>query len=150
VRHFGFLVVLHEAESTTIKKIVKSLNGNDFIVTIFTPANINQAMPENIGQIIILLIALGGWVYCAFPTLRYIVDASEGNYKWQLAGWFLLLTVCIFGVKMSLYSLTGWPSPGTWNSRLFYLYMLTGAYLLPFLREYILHWFRKITGKNPQ
>jgi hypothetical protein len=100
-------------------------------------------MSENSWQIIIIVAATAGWALSATPTLRYIVDVSEGRFRWQLLGWFTLLTTCIFLLKMSLYDLTGWPAPGTWASRLFYLELLLAAYLVPFAREIILRAVRR-------
>jgi|694.fasta_scaffold31659_3 hypothetical protein len=96
-------------------------------------------MTENIVQFIILVSAIVLWAYSAFPTLKYIVYASEGSYRWPLAGWFALLTASIFLLKFSLFAITGWPGPGTWASRLFFPGGLALAYLLPFAKEYLVH-----------
>lgn len=100
-------------------------------------------MTENIGQIIILVVAIGLWAYSAFPTLKNIVYAAEGDYRWGLAGWFAVLTASIFLIKFSLFSIAGWPPPGSWASRLFFPGGLLLAYLLPFVKEYFLHAIRK-------
>ncbi len=94
-------------------------------------------MTENIGQIIILVVAIALWAYSAFPTLKNIVYAAEGDYRWGLAGWFAALTVSIFLIKFSLFAITGWPAPSTWASRLFFPGGLALAYLLPFAKEYL-------------
>jgi hypothetical protein len=141
VRHFGFLWVLQDPKTTISKTIDKNLNGKDFITTIFTPAKINpKLMGENIDQIIILILSIAGWIFSSFPTLRYIIYLTEGDFRWQIIPWYLLLTASIFGMKFSLFVLTGWPAPGSWSSRLFYLIFLFGAYMLPFIREYLKSW----------
>jgi NADH:ubiquinone oxidoreductase subunit 6 (subunit J) len=94
-------------------------------------------------HIILLIAAIGLWLYASFPMLRYLVDATEGRYKWQLALWFIIMVAAIFLMKFSLYSLVGWPSPGTWMSRLFLGIALFTSYLVPFAKEYLARMFRK-------
>jgi hypothetical protein len=101
-------------------------------------------------QIVFLILSVAGWIYCSFPTLRYLVDWSEGRLRWQLGMWFLILTVSIFLMKFSLFSLMGWPAPGTWASRLFFGFGLIGAYCLPFVREILSRWSKgeSLKGKR--
>jgi hypothetical protein len=98
---------------------------------------------EFILNIIILLAALVGWYFFSFHVLRYMVDASEGLWKWQLAGYLLLLCGCIFLLKFTIHSFTGWPAPGSWFSRLFLGLGLVASYLVPFIREYLRHYINK-------
>lgn len=147
VLHLGFFCDLQdEAPAANTRKMQRPAQ-KDFITTIFTPAKINQYMTEHLDQIIILLLSAGLWAYSAFPTLKYIVYASEGDYRWGLAGWFLLLTASIFVAKFSLYSIVDWPAPSTWASRLFFPVGLLLAYLLPFIREYLIQAIRNMKNK---
>jgi hypothetical protein len=96
---------------------------------------------ETTVNIFFLVLALVGWYFFSFRVLRYMVDASEGRWKWELAGYLILLCVCIFLGKFTMHSLTGFPSPGSWSSRLFLGFSLVASYLVPFAREYALHFF---------
>lgn len=100
-------------------------------------------MDNSIVQLIFLLAGLSGWIFSSFPVLRYVIYWSEGSYRWQLIPWLLLMVLCIFILKMSLFSLTGWPVPGSWASRLFFPFMLFSSYLLPFIKEYLVHFVKK-------
>jgi len=95
-------------------------------------------MDNIIIQVIILLAGLAGWIFCSFPVLRYVIYWSEGSFRWPLLGWLLLMVLSIFLAKMSLFSLIGWPAPGTWTSRLFFPGLLFGSYFLPFIKEWIM------------
>jgi hypothetical protein len=144
VLHLGFFCDLQDETLNANTRKKQRPAEKDFITTTFTPAKINQYMSVHLGQIIILLMALGLWAYSAFPTLKYIVYAAEGDYRWGLAGWFLLLTASIFVVKFSLYSIIEWPEPSTWASRFFFPLGLLLAYLLPFMREYLFEAIRNL------
>jgi len=100
-------------------------------------------MENNLVQYFLLFLAIAGWIYCSFPMLRYMVDLADGNFRWQLVLWFLLMLLAIFIMKFSVYSITGWPQPGTWASRLFLGVFLAGACGIPFLREYISRLLRR-------
>ncbi len=94
-------------------------------------------------QLLLLLVGLAGWIYCSFPMLRYMVDWTEGRYRWQLLLWFVLIALSIFILKFALYSIVGWPSPGSWASRLFFGFALILSYSFPFIRE----WLRGIRSR---
>jgi hypothetical protein len=66
-----------------------------------------------------------------------MVFLAEKSFRWPLIGWFTGITISIFLVKLSLFSLTGWPAPGTWSSRFFYPLWLFASPLVPYLREII-------------
>jgi len=92
-------------------------------------------MSDSWTHIILLIIALLGWIRMATPLLAHMVFLSEGDFRGQLIGWFAGMTLCIFLIKFSLFSLAGWPSPGTWSSRFFYPVWLFASPLVPYLRE---------------
>ncbi len=94
-------------------------------------------------QIFLLLAGIAGWALCSIPMLRYMVDLSEGRFRWQLVMWFALILVSVFVLKFALYSISGWPSPGTWASRLFLGFALLLSFAVPFIREIVRGWFRK-------
>lgn len=100
-------------------------------------------MTQQITHIILLILSFSFWVYASFPMLRYMVDLTEGQFKWKLVLWFGAMILAIFVLKFSIYSLTGWPPPGTWASRLFLGSGLFTSYLVPFLWEYLMRIFRK-------
>ena len=91
-----------------------------------------------------LLLALVGWYFFSFRVLRYMVDASDGQWKWELAAFLVLLCASIFLIKFALYGLTGFPAPGSWASRLFLGCWLMCSYAVPFATEYIKHFFRRL------
>ncbi len=90
-----------------------------------------------------LVLGLVGWYFFSFRVLRYMVDASEGRWKWELALYLLLLCATIFLIKFAIYALTGYPAPGSWASRLFLGFGLVCSYLVPFANEYIKHFFKR-------
>jgi hypothetical protein len=92
-------------------------------------------MSDSWTHIILLIVALFGWFRLATPLLAHMVFLSEGDFRWPLLGWFTGMTLCIFLIKFSLFSLVGWPAPGTWSSRFFYPVWLFASPLVPFLRE---------------
>jgi len=94
-------------------------------------------------EIFLLLAGFLGWALSASPLLKYMIYASEKDYRWALAGWFALLTVCIFVMKFSLFGLWGWPVPNSWSSRLFYPVLLFAAYVVPFAIEIVRSAFSK-------
>lgn len=94
-------------------------------------------------QVFLLLLGIIGWAGCASPMLRYMIDLAEGKFRWQLVMWFLLMVLSIFLIKFALFSITGWPEPGTWGSRLFLGIALATSYVVPFLREVISGWIKK-------
>jgi hypothetical protein len=98
---------------------------------------------ETILNSIFLIAALVGWYFFSFHVLRYMVDASEGRWKWQLAGYLGLLCGCIFLIKFALHGLIGIPTPGSWFSRLFLGLGLVASYLVPFGREYVVHFLKR-------
>ncbi len=100
-------------------------------------------MSQQILHIILLIAATTGWILCSFPMLRYMVEATEGRYKWQLLLWIVLMIISIFLFKLSIFSLTGWPAPDSWSSRLFLGFGLFASYLVPFGREYLGRIFKK-------
>lgn len=102
---------------------------------------------ETIIHIFFLLFALTGWYFFSFKVLRYMVDASEGHWKWELAAFLLLLSGSIFLLKFALFGLLGWPAPGSWASRLFLGFGLVSSYLVPFGREYVRHFVERRKGK---
>lgn len=102
---------------------------------------------ETIIHIFFLLLALTGWYFFSFKVLRYMVDASEGQWKWELAAFLLLLSGSIFLLKFALFGLLGWPAPGSWASRLFLGFGLVSSYLVPFGREYVRHFVERRKGK---
>jgi hypothetical protein len=90
-----------------------------------------------------LVLALVGWYFFSFRVLRYMVDASEGRWRWELAVFLLLLCAAIFLIKFALFGLTHFPEPGSWASKLFLGCGLICSYLVPFATEYIKHFFRR-------
>ncbi len=98
---------------------------------------------EHFPHIILLVVGLALWLYASFPTLRYMIELTDGQFNWKLVLWLVIMIISIFLIKFSLFSLTGWPAPGTWMSRLFLGIGLFMAYLVPFAREYLLRFFRR-------
>lgn len=94
-------------------------------------------------NLVVLLLALTGWYFFSFRVLRYMIDASEGRWKWELAGFLALLCICIFLSKFALHSTIGWPQPGTWSSRLYLGFGLVASYLVPFVKSYLEHYWNK-------
>lgn len=94
-------------------------------------------------QIILLLVAIAGWALCAIPMLRYMIDMTEGRFRWQLVMWLALMVTSIFVMKFALYSLAGWPQPSTWASRLFFGFVLVLSFAVPFIWEMLKGAFRK-------
>jgi hypothetical protein len=90
-----------------------------------------------------MILGIGLWLYASFPTLRWMVELTEGRFHWKLVLWLLVLIISIFLFKFSLFSISGWPAPGTWASRLFLGFGLFLAYLVPFIREYLLRWMKR-------
>jgi hypothetical protein len=98
---------------------------------------------ESILQIILFIASLLGWYFLSFKVLRYMVDASEGHWKWELVGFLSLLCGVIYLMKFALYGLINFPLPGSWSSRLFLGVWLVASYLVPFAKEYVMHLLRK-------
>lgn len=94
-------------------------------------------------QLILLLIAIAGWAFCAIPMLRYMIDLTESRFRWQLVMWFALMVTSIFVMKFALYGILGWPHPGTWASRLFFGFVLLSSFAVPFVWEILRGAFRK-------
>jgi hypothetical protein len=94
-------------------------------------------------NIVLIIASLLGWYFLSFKVLRYMVDASEGNWKWELAGYLILLCGAIYLLKFALYSLTHFPLPGSWSSRFFLGVWLVASYLVPFAKEYVQHFWRR-------
>jgi hypothetical protein len=94
-------------------------------------------MHDNWPHIVLLLIGAFGWWYTASPVLRYMIFLSERDFRYPLLGWFASITASIFILKFSLFTLIGWPAPGTWGSRLFFPILLFASPLVPFLSEVI-------------
>jgi hypothetical protein len=94
-------------------------------------------------QVFLLLLGVVGWALCASPMLRYMIDLAEGRFRWQLVMWFVLMILSIFLMKFALYTITGWPGPGTWGSRLFLGIALVASYAVPFINEFIRGWRNK-------
>jgi hypothetical protein len=92
-------------------------------------------MSDNWPHITLLIIGIVGWIWAATPLLAHMVFLAEKDFRWPLIGWFAGITACIFLLKFSLFSLSGWPAPGSWSSRFFYPLWLFASPLVPYLRE---------------
>jgi uncharacterized membrane protein len=64
-----------------------------------------------------------------------MVFLAEKDFRWPLLGWVAAITLSIFVMKLSLYSLFDWPPPGSWSSRFFYPLCLFASPMVPYVRE---------------
>ena len=139
--HFGQVLqrrFLLEAQAVRVKTTNNTLTAYfifNFMDSLVILAKISVTMTDQIAQIFLLLAGFSAWAISASPLLKYMIYAAEKDYRWPLAGWFLLITIAIFVMKFSLSSLIAWPTPGTWSSRLFYPVLLFAAYGVPFALE---------------
>jgi hypothetical protein len=84
---------------------------------------------------LLLIVGFFGWIRSSAPLLAQMVFLAEKDFRWPLLSWFAAITLSIFLMKFSFYSLFDWPLPGSWSSRFFYPLWLFASPIVPYVRE---------------
>jgi hypothetical protein len=98
-------------------------------------ANIQDNMLDNWPHMLLFVTGFTAWALSATPVLTHMVFLAEKDFRWPLITWFIGITAAIFLMKLSLFTLTSWPEPGSWASRFFYPVWLFASPLVPYLNE---------------